>query len=161
MASPGLSAAHYGIDILMEMAAEPGPISRTALRSRTALTARQLEAGLNVLTASNLVAHEDGPQGRYLLAEAPEAISIQHLCRALAGASLDSAVRPPAPAFPALADLDPQTTLDGLRRALGAADAELCAYYDACVSLGGPEGPAIHARCNREREEELKGCARK
>ena len=161
MASPGLSAVQYGIDILMEMAAESGPISRTALRKRTALTPRQLEAGLDALTASKLVAHEDGPQGRYSLAKAPEALSIKHLCRALAGASLNPSSSKPAPAFPALAGLDPQTTLDGLRQALGAADAELCAYYDACVSLGGPEGPAIRSRCNRELEEECRTCARK
>jgi DNA-binding IscR family transcriptional regulator len=139
------------MDILMEMAADPTPISRTALRKRTALKPSQLDAGLDVLTSNKLVTREPGSRGRFHLAVPPESLSIAKLQKAL---STDGQRKPTGVSSKGLglAGLDPQMSLAQLRVAMADVDADLCPYYDACVALGGPEGANIHSKCNAECE---------
>ena len=147
MPLPADSAAQHSMDILMEMAEAAGPLSLTALRERTALSPGQLDMGLQLLTRSKLVLREDGSRGRYSLAQPPDSIRVGQVREALAGSR---SARARQVALPALADLDPTTTLANLREVLGSMDAGLCPYYDVCVALGGPEGPVIASPCKDE-----------
>jgi len=149
MGSSDGAAAQHGMDILMEMVAAPGPLSRTALRNRTALPLTKLDAGLKILTAGKVVRKERGPRGRYQLAVPADAISIgtlQQLFRVALGRQRSAGTQVASP----LAGLDPRQTLAGLLGALGSADEGICPYYDACVALGGPEGPVIQACCKED-----------
>jgi hypothetical protein len=138
------------MDILMEMVAAPGPLSRTALKSRTALPPSKLDAGLKFLTASKVVKKERGPRGRYHLAAPPDAMTIGTLQRAFAAAGGRRRSAPKLQVASPLAGLDPRVTLAQLHGAVGTADQDLCPYYDACVALGGPEGPVIQNCCKEE-----------
>jgi DNA-binding IscR family transcriptional regulator len=144
MALPADSAAQHSMDILMEMAGAVGPLSRTALRDRTALGPRQFDEGLGLLTRSKLVCCESGSRGRYVLAQPADSIRVGQLREALGG---KRAGRSRQNALPALADMHPETTLDQLHEALSSMDAGLCPYFDVCVALGGPEGPVIASPC--------------
>jgi len=150
MASSNGVAAQHGMDILMEMAADPTPVSRTALRDRTALKPSQLDAGLIVLTRSKLVKREPGPRGRFQLTERPESLSIARLQHALSFDGKPNRKNPGTSKDIGLADLDPRMSLAQLRTAMVDVDTELCPYYDACVALGGPEGANIHSKCREE-----------
>ncbi len=134
----------------MEMAADPTPVSRTALKHRTALKPSQLDAGLDVLTRGKLVRREPGARGRFLLTASPEAISIKRLRDALSSDGGRSKKKVPTGTGVGLTGLDPRMSLSQLRVALAEVDAELCPYYEACVALGGPEGPNIHSKCKEE-----------
>jgi len=149
MGSSDGAAAQHGMDILMEMVAAPGPLSRTALKNRTALSPTKLDAGLKVLTAGKVVRKERGPRGRYQLAMPAHAISIgilQRLFRAASGRRRSAGPEGSSP----LAGLDPQLTLAELHGAVGVADGGICPYYDACVALGGPDGPVIRTCCKED-----------
>jgi len=149
MSSSDGAVAQHGMDILMEMVAASEPLSRTALRARTALSTAKLEAGLKILTRGKVVCKERGPRGRYRLAMPASASSIGTLARLFQPACRRRRAADPAHNSP-LAGLDPRLTLAELHGAVGVADKSICPYYDVCVALGGPEGPVIQSRCQRE-----------
>jgi DNA-binding IscR family transcriptional regulator len=144
-------SADDGFHVLMEMASAPTGLSRSALKTRCGLSPQKLDDALGLLTRSGLVRRGRGPRGRYSLAHAPQEISLRQLQghlgrrtrpnRKRASGSGDSSLKT------LLADLDRNTTLAELMDATASLDDGLCPYYDACVALGGPEGPAVRQDC--------------
>lgn len=143
--------AHNGFCILMEMASAPAGLSRSALKARCGFTLRKLDDALALLTRSGLIERPRGPRGRYSLSQPPEQISVDRLQQALGRLSRrdgKSTSRAGASSLRALlADLDRNSTLAELSEATASIDEGLCPYYDACVALGGPEGPAVTHDC--------------
>jgi DNA-binding IscR family transcriptional regulator len=147
----GQGLDHDGFHILMEMASAPAGLSRSALKARCGLSPRKLDDALGRLTRAGLVKRGRGPRGRYSLAHPPEEILLGQLqgCferrfrhdKKRASRSGDSSLKS------LLADLDRNTTLAELSEATASLDDGLCPYYDACVALGGPEGPAVMYDC--------------
>jgi DNA-binding IscR family transcriptional regulator len=144
-------SADDGFHIVMEMASAPAGLSRSALKVRCGLSLRKLDDALGLLTRTGLVRRGRGRRGRYLLAHPPEKISLGQLQRHFgrhsrrdrqrASRSGNSSLRS------LLADLDRNTTLAELSEATTLLDDGLCPYYDLCVALGGPEGPAVAQDC--------------
>jgi DNA-binding IscR family transcriptional regulator len=144
-------AAHlsqvHGLNILMELADERAPLSRTALKERSGLTPSRLDEALRELARIGLVKRQSGPRGRYYLKKSPEGISVEQLRRAFRSAKKDGRSDGARLTNDVLSNLGPKVTLTELRNAMQSVDLDLCPYYDACVLLGGPTGPHIHSEC--------------
>lgn len=143
-------AAEHGLAIVLELANARDPVSLEDLEARTILSRGQLDAGLRLLESGSVVRRDEEAKPCYRLAEAPDRLPVGRVCEALAnggGASTGA---------PTLAGVDPRTTLAELRDAIAVADSEVCPYYDACIALGGPQGPFIKSCC---REPAADACA--
>jgi hypothetical protein len=135
-----VGTARNGLSILLEMATDPRPISRTALKERCGLGFAGLDEALQLLSQAGLVSRQDGPHGRFCLASDPKDIPIRVLDEAANGRG-DGRVLP---------DIDRNATLADITAAADARQSEICAYYEACVTLGGPGGPGTADHCRRE-----------
>jgi hypothetical protein len=148
MAADDDAAMTNGLSVLLELASEQRPLSRTALERRCGLSAAKLGKSLQVLGKAGLIGRTAGPRGRYQLAAPADEIDLSKINPASEGEKGE-----PGSAAGVLARMIRSdssaggVTLGGLAAAVREAEADVCPYFEACAALDAPEGTMFRRAC--------------